>query len=506
VTTPAGLAALLVLIASARIVSTYGVLSATFDEPAHLGSGMQWLEGHQYTYNDVHPPLARIAGAIGLHFAGLHWSEERYAYPEGIHLLGSGAHYWRALSAARSAMLPFFWLACAVVYVWAFDLGGPVAAVFATLLFTALPPVLAHAGLVTNDMALTGCMGLTILLSLRWYRDPAWKWTALFGMALGLAVLAKFTALVFLPSVWMAMWVVNRTSRGPRVRVSWPRAACVAGLAFVVIWAGYLFTFGKVEYLHNRLPAPEFFRELGELFDYNQGSHAAYLLGKVSLQGFWYYYPVVLSIKTPIALLLLTAIAAAAAWRREDPWKVRMPLAMAAGILLFSMLFVRLNIGVRHVLPVYLGFTVAAGLVCARLIEMRLQWVVGFLMAAYVISGAWQHPEYLSYTNEFAGKHPENLVADSDLDWGQDMARLAARLNSLGVKKVWINCDPGYVMTGNPFPETQSIPEGENPPPGWTVVCVTPWKLDSRPPWPARVPPAERIGRSIFLYGPTAPR
>ena len=64
------IAAALVLIASARIVSTYLVLSHTIDEPAHLGAGMQWLEAHRYDFEDQHPPLACVACEVGCGAAG----------------------------------------------------------------------------------------------------------------------------------------------------------------------------------------------------------------------------------------------------------------------------------------------------------------------------------------------------------------------------------------------------------------------------------------------------
>ena len=53
-------AALLVLIASIRIVSTYTSLSHTMDEPIHLGAGMEWLAAGSYKWDPSHPPLVRV--------------------------------------------------------------------------------------------------------------------------------------------------------------------------------------------------------------------------------------------------------------------------------------------------------------------------------------------------------------------------------------------------------------------------------------------------------------
>ena len=58
-------ALLLVIFAVARIVATYRVFNQTFDEPAHIACGLEWLDEGQYRYEHQHPPLARVAAALG---------------------------------------------------------------------------------------------------------------------------------------------------------------------------------------------------------------------------------------------------------------------------------------------------------------------------------------------------------------------------------------------------------------------------------------------------------
>jgi 4-amino-4-deoxy-L-arabinose transferase-like glycosyltransferase len=168
-------AVLLVLIASLRIVSTYKTLSHTTDEPAHLAAGMEWLEGGRYTYENQHPPLARVLGAIGLHLAGSRWSHGPEMYFEGYHLLGYNHRYAHNLFYARLAMLPLFWIASLVVFLWTSRIAGGAAAFVATLLFTTTPAVLGHAGLATTDMAVTAFTGAAVLSALYWADRPNWK-------------------------------------------------------------------------------------------------------------------------------------------------------------------------------------------------------------------------------------------------------------------------------------------------------------------------------------------
>ena len=69
-------AVLLTLIGMVRIASTYAVLSQAFDEPAHVACGMEWLDKGTYTLEPLHPPLARVAAAIGPFLEGLHLAKK----------------------------------------------------------------------------------------------------------------------------------------------------------------------------------------------------------------------------------------------------------------------------------------------------------------------------------------------------------------------------------------------------------------------------------------------
>jgi hypothetical protein len=270
------------------------------------------------------------------------------------------------------------------------------------------------------------------------------------------------------------------------------RLAAALAIACAVIWAGYGCSFARVDYLHLRLPAPRFFTGLQTLWAHNAAGHPSYLFGARSSTGFWYYYPAALILKTPLAMLLLLPLC----FRR----KVAQPMLFSLAILLCG-LASRINIGTRHVLPIYVGLAVACGIAAAPLVEHRLaRWIIVALLLWHVASGALQHPDYLSYTNELAGAHPENYLADSDLDWGQDMKRLAAfleRAHSTEVTFVPFNRTYG-VLAGHAFPEMHPG-DPARPSPGWNAVSVSVWKIFGVPSWPDGHPQA-KIGRSIFLW------
>lgn len=485
-------AILLVAIASARILSTYTVFNHTIDEPDHLAAGMEWLSAGKYLYEDQHPPLARVMGALGPYLAGERWLSGPDSYREGYRILGRDAHYDRTLALGRAGILPFFWIGSAVVFLWGLRIAGPPAALASTLLFTTLPPVLAHSGLITTDMAAAAWIGAAALASQYWVERPSRWRTVLFGVALGLACLSKFSALLFLPAALLAM---HRTALWRNRR----SLAAACAVAFVVIWAGYRFSFARVEYLHLRLPAPRFFTGLNTLWRHNAVGQASYLLGRTSSTGFWYYYPVVLAIKTPLALLLLVCGAAASTCRRFA--RLTPALAFCAAILLFALVS-RINIGVRHVLPIYVGLAAIGGGVAAAMLQRTAtRWILAGLLFWHAASGALHHPDYLSYTNEITGSHPENFVADSDLDWGQDMKRLAVRLRRAGASEVTFDpFNKTYAtLAGDRFPRILPV-DADHPAAGWNAVSVSTWKIFGSPKWAGRIQPRERVGQSILLW------
>jgi len=110
----------LVLLATVRIAATYTVFTHTYDEPAHLACGMEWLDHGRYQYEAQHPPPARVAAALGPYLRGARGQNTPKEAPfglivEGVRILYRG-DYERLLSAARAGIFPFFWVACAVVW------------------------------------------------------------------------------------------------------------------------------------------------------------------------------------------------------------------------------------------------------------------------------------------------------------------------------------------------------------------------------------------------------
>src|SRR4030095_14273017 len=164
-----------------------------------------WLDKGVYEWEAQHPPLARVAVAIGPYLLGIRPQNTQRGFAEsmlaeGTTMLYTGSSYDLTLTAARLGIMPFFWIACLVVYNWGKRQFTPRIGLLALFFFSFTPTVLAHSGLATTDVALTAFLGLTFLTGIIWAEDPSWKHAVYLGAAGGLLVLSKFSSLLFFPS------------------------------------------------------------------------------------------------------------------------------------------------------------------------------------------------------------------------------------------------------------------------------------------------------------------
>lgn len=513
------IAVVLAALGTARIALTYTVFNHTIDEPAHIACGMEWLEKGTYTYEAQHPPLARVMAAAVAKLGGARGWGRPGMYNEGAAILYGQGAYDKTLALARAGILPFFWLACTVVYLMARWAGGTREAMAAVFLFTMTPPVLAHAGLATTDMALTATLLAALYASWRWAESPTWGRSALFGVGAGLAVLSKFTSLAYLPAVsgaaLAAWWWSDRPGIRDAGQMVLRRALPLLTamlVAAIVVWAGFRFSVGQVEQWSLTLPAPELFRGILEAQKHNAEGHATYLLGQWSMTGWAHYYFVALAVKTPLPLL---GLALAGLWLmpRRGAARTWMPLSIVVGILLFASFYSKINIGTRHVLPVFAGFAAAGGVAAVSLLEREkrwARWTLGAGVLWMLATSLAAHPDYLPYFNALGGSKPEEILVDSDLDWGQDMKRLGRRLRELGAQEVAF--DPfivAHLEAVHGFPRIVAL-DPQGPRPGWNAVSLTVLKLDrfgmrEKAPagvkfWPEAMTPAERVGAGVLLF------
>ena len=125
------------------------------------------------------------------------------------------------------------------------------------------------------------------------------------------------------------------------------------------------------------LPAHAYLTGLNAVVDHNAGGHASYLLGMRSDTGWWYYFPVVFAVKSTMAALAATMLLLAAAlWQGWGSFELAKISPMTLGLALPPLLYFvfsmtsGINIGMRHILPVYPFLYVGA----AAWLTTRTNW------------------------------------------------------------------------------------------------------------------------------------
>ncbi len=492
--------------------------SPIVDEIPHIGAGYSYIARQDSRLNPEHPPLAKDLAGISLKIYGIKdqtafddksWQTDINGQWEfGRKLIFNSGN--DATWVSRFAKLPifiFFIISAIIIFVWARQVSGNFTALLALFLFAFSPTVLAHSRFVTTDIpALFGVL-LSSYFFVHYLKNQTKKNLALAGLTFGIAELTKFSLFLLVP-FFLVLAVIYAFLNFPKSKLLSTLHSLLS--TFFIIAIGFLFVVWPVYYFHtwNYQPELQKFHTEDLLKSYGNrnfadpvvylsdkpavrglaeyglgllmvtqrqsGGNTTYFMGEVRNWAWPQYFPMVYFLKEPLAFwgmvilvfLVLSIkfkihnskfiIHNSIAWSRNHFTELTMLLWLA--LYWFTSIRSNLNIGVRHLLPVY-GFTFI--LLSGQLVKIGRRinskkivighWslVIG-LMIWYLYENISVYPYYLTYFNQVALLRPawapagqagyvpggHWYVVDSNLDWGQDLKRLAGWVNRNNIQKI----------------------------------------------------------------------
>lgn len=494
------LAGCLLLVMVAEVALSTQQESPSWDEGDHIYSGYMNWKHDEYDLNPEHPPLVKLVATLPLldlnlkvpPREGRYFKDESYFGGHAL-LFGNGQDYSAdtLLFRVHMAVLVFaLGLAC-LLFVAGREMFGPLAGLISLALFVFDPTVLTNAPFVTTDTGAACGFFASVYLFYRFVKRVNWQRTVACGVVTGLALATKHSTVLLLPILVLlatgeTVGRMRSTSRTPEIKQSLQRMfagmAAIAALALLVLWAAYSFRFAMVPHgvmippladraahigpvmrwmvlfcdAHHLLPESYLYG----LVDVERVGRwmPSYVFGNIHAHGVWYYFPAILSLKWSVGVLGLLVLALAAfvagRVRSREVWFLALPAVFYLAVAMAG----PLNIGVRHVLPVFPFVFALIGGGVARLIAQRRIWVwpVAALLAWHVADSVRMFPNYMPYANVlWGGPATTHLYfTDSATVWGQDLKWTKQWLDARGVKNCWFAYFPAPFL----LPSDYGIP------------------------------------------------
>ncbi len=508
--------------------------SGSFDEQYHLAAGYSYLKTGDFRLATTHPPLVGMLAALPLlGDAQIVLPLESEQWQAANRHIFADEFVWRAnaprgpqmLVAARRMVILLGALLVVAVFLWGRALVGVWGGLVAATLAAFDPNLIANSRQVTTDIGVT--LFLLLALWALWRRlEGGSRWAIVAaGLCAGAAMGAKYNGLLIWPAALLVLLI------HPGLRANVGRRALdlllMGATAAVALWALYRFEGGAINLGGVQLWLPLRFYALNvvnTLRGLLETEHPNFLLGRLFMGGAPAYFPVALVLKTPLPTLLLAATGVAALIRFGGG---RRQAALWAPALLLLALAIAgfVTIGYRHILPVLPAACLLAANSVRWVTPPRRIWPVGAIAAALaslIVSTLLFFPHHDAYFNLLAGDWTrwDDLLVDSNLDWGQDLPALAALQDELGIEQLNLAyfgqaVPEQYGVRYSPLPGFLRFVNGREPAafnaaapePGWYAISATSLQLGAYAPGETEIyaafralEPVAHAGYSIALY------
>lgn len=542
-------------------IGSFRSQALTRDEIVSIPSGLSYWQKQDTRLNIEHPPLLKMISAVPLLFAHVNvdYSDPSWCgggTEECQWLFGKKFfEQWNAnpqhlLFLARIPMLAVTLLLGFLIYFMARSLAGPWGGALSLILFVTSPFYLGLGPLVLTDIGLPLFVLASVWTFASLWSNPNRKNMGWFAVYLAGALVAKFSALLLLPTfflLWLYFRLFSQERLGAgkeqrsagRVNGSTPSGKSFAGeryailgiaLAGVIVYSFYALTcwhsdsayifsarareFGTwnlagkiVAHVSWFLPKHPFLaRLLNPLWLYLSGvldnffridrPRMAYVLGKWYSHGVWFYFPVVSFFKLAPGMIGCFALLIGLLAFNASRWRTtRIPLvpgqyrrhvgAMVAALIVFagSAMSSNLNIGIRH-FSVPISIVV---LLCALVVPLMKAvlpagpprtlgiLISGVLASSSLATALIAYPYYISYYNFFRfGTPKQDIVADSNLYWGQSLIDVQRFREEHHISKIYVDSrndrlDPATYVSGA---TRWKCDKPEPPAPEWVAVSA----------------------------------
>ena len=464
--------------------------SPVIDEPGTIAKGITHLGvGREarlsFLLGDHHPPLACMISAMPILFMkGIKYpvnNEEwlrigsweftsYFLFDLNMERAESIVYRCRLVTVFFSLMLGL------IVFHFGREFYGTKSGLFALFIYSFSPTVIAY----SRYSVLTVCSTFFILLSIcafyEFLKMGSWRSLVFAGLALGLAQLTKYTALLLIPCfiLFLAIKITRERGHGGIFR-HFLKLLLIFVIAYIVVWAGYGFGTGSLSdikktepfiknfdkdwyfpdasrltqgtFRDGKVPLVAYVRGIWELSQHARFGHPAFLMGETSMYGWWYYYIITFLIKTPIPVLSLLFLRLCLYGKvRRKGVNEDYVLLIPIFLILFLSMMSRQNIGLRHIFLIYpLLHVFLSSLVTVRFGKLALKRAFHTLLVAlsawYVYGTISIWPHYLAYFNELIGgpKNGYKYLVGANLDWGQDLKGLKEYMVDNHIEKALVS-------------------------------------------------------------------
>lgn len=527
--------------------------SVTTDEVPHIAAGYSYVAFRDYRLNPEHPPLVKALAGLSISTLNPVYPTEKFYVPKADQyvngykfLFERGNDADAILFRGRLPVVMITGLLGALVFLWSRELNGLGAALFSLVLLAFDPNLIGHGHLVTQDAALAAAVVASLYLFWKYIQQPRMSLLVASGVVFGLALLTKFSSPLLLP-VFVAMIAYSAFKRPVAFIGSFARGAAalvvVSLIATGIVFAGYGILMRSMpdtlqdSLITSRISgdapivgaiAKSGFRPLAQYLlgfvmvkNHVSIGHKTFFVGSVTT-GTKLYYPLTFAVKSTLPALALILFSIAFGRRLKSSSKEgEFALLAAAVVFAIAAMVGNLDLGIRYLLPIYPLLYIYGGKF-VKLIHLDALGVpfggprfdlkksviglsVGLLAVWQVATSISISPYYLSYFNEVVGPvRGGELITDSNIDWGQDMKRLAAYVEAKGIDRIHIDYFggslPGYYLK-NKAVIWRSRNIGR--PKGWFAVSInnlTRGRVVGHYAWLDQYEPEDRIGYSILVY------